>query len=125
NIWQLEGLTSNVPDNMRNLDFNRVPAAFVTVMKSLLYRYLRRGRAGQKRPVASTLRNVFENVLPFLRYLSALKLGHFGAVTPMICANYVAECKEIRQTRRNRGQALSPAALERRFMSVEALHELS
>ncbi|HED2829258.1 site-specific integrase [Enterobacter kobei] len=125
NIWQLEGLTSNVPDNMRNLDFNRVPAAFLAVMKSLLYRYLRRGRAGQKRPVASTLRNVFENVLPLLRYLSALKLGHFGAVTPMICANYVAECREIRQTRRNRGQALSPAALERRFMSVEALHELS
>ncbi|TDV67485.1 hypothetical protein [Pseudomonas sp. LP_7_YM] len=24
-IWQLEGLTSNVPDNMRNLDFDRVP----------------------------------------------------------------------------------------------------
>ncbi|WP_305955394.1 integrase [Pseudomonas sp. LP_7_YM] len=75
--------------------------------------------------MASTLRNVFENVLPFLRYLSALKLDHFDAVTPMICANYVAECREIRQTRRNRGQALSPAALERRFMSVEALHELS
>ncbi|POF90024.1 tyrosine-type recombinase/integrase [Pseudomonas putida] len=125
NIWQLEGLTSNVPDNMSNLDFSRVPAEFVAVMKSIFYRYLRRGRAGQKRPVASTLRNVFENVLPFLRYLTALKLGHFGTVTPMICAHYIAECREIRQVRRNRGQALSPAALERRFMSVEALYELS
>lgn len=125
NVWQLEGLTSNVPFNMRNLDFNRVPAEFVAVMKALLYRYLRRGRAGQKRPVASTLRNVFENVLPFLRYLSALKLGDFGAVTPMICANYIAECRSIRQTRRNRGQPLSTSALERRFTAVEALHELS
>jgi integrase len=125
NIWQLEGLTSNVSDNMRNLDFNRVPAEFVAVMKSLFYRYLRRGRTGQKRPVATTLRNVFENVLPFLRYLSGLKLGHFSAVTPMICAHYVAECREIRQARRNRGQALSSAALERRFVSIEALYELS
>jgi hypothetical protein len=125
NVWQLEGLTSNVPINMRNLDFNRVPAEFVAVMKALLFRYLRRGRAGQKRPVATTLRNVFENVLPFLRYINALKLGHLGAVTPMVCRNYVAECRDIRQTRRNRGQALSSAALERRFIAVEALYELS
>lgn len=43
----------------------------------------------------------------------------------MICIHYVTECREIRQSRRNRGQALSPAALERRFNSVEALYELS
>ncbi|MEX5497369.1 integrase [Pseudomonas syringae] len=124
-IWQLEGLTSNVPANMRNLDFNRVPAEFLAVMKSIFYRYLRRGRLGQKRPVASTLSNFLENLLPFLRYLAALKLDNFSSVTPMICAHYVAECREVRQVHRNKGQLLSPAALERRFMSVEALYELS
>lgn len=124
-IWRLEGLTTNVPDNLRNLDFSRVPPEFVVVMKSLMYRYLRRGRAGQKRPVASTVRSVLENTLPFLRYLKTLKLDHLGAVTPMICANFVAECRAIRQTRRNRGKPLSSSALERRFMAVEALYDLS
>lgn len=124
-IWHLDGFTNNVPDNLKQLDFSRVPAAFMGVMKALLYRYLWRGRAGQKRPGASTLRNFFENALPFLRHLNALKLGHLGAVTPMVCANYVNECRAHRQTRRNQGKPLSQSALERRFGAVEALHELS
>jgi len=124
-IWLLDGFTSNVPDNLRRQDFSRVPCAFKDVMKALLYRYLRRGRAGQKRPRASTLRNFFENALPFLRHLNALKLTRFGAVTPMVCAYYVAECRAYQQTSRNQGKPLSQSALERRFMAVEALHELS
>ncbi|UPL41727.1 integrase (plasmid) [Pseudomonas aeruginosa] len=124
-IWQLDGFSSNVPDNLRHLDFSRIPCAFKGVMKAVLYRYLRRGRAGQKRPKASTLRNCFENALPFLWHLNALKLAHFSAVTPMVCANYVVECCAHRQTRRNQGKPLSRSALERRFMAVEALHELS
>lgn len=125
NIWQLEGVTSNVPDHIKNLDFNRMPAEYVQVMKSLLHRYLRRGRIGYRRPGATTLRNVFENALPFLRYLSALKICHFGAVTPTVCMNYVADCRAIRQTQRYQGKPLSSAALERRFMTVEALYDLS
>ncbi|MDP1540716.1 MULTISPECIES: integrase [Gammaproteobacteria] len=123
--WRLEGFTSNVPDGVREIDFGRVPIEFVLVMKSVMYRYLRRGRAGQKRPSASTVRNVFENSLPFLRHISTFKIDHFGAITPMICANYVSECRAIRQTRRSKGKPLSASALERRFMAVESLYELS
>lgn len=123
--WRLEGFTSNVPDGVREIDFSRVPIEFIPVMKSVMYRYLRRGRAGQKRPSASTLRNVFENSLPFLRHVSTFKIDHFGAITPMVCANYVSECRAIRQTRRSKGKPLSVSALERRFMAVEALYELS
>lgn len=124
-VWQLDGFTTNVPDNLRHLDINRVPCAFKDVMKAILYRYLRRGRAGQKRPKASTLRNFYENALPFLRYLNALKLAHFSAVTPMVCANYVVDCCAYRQTHRNWGKPLSRSALERRFLAVEALYDLS
>ncbi|KAB5451613.1 tyrosine-type recombinase/integrase [Pseudomonas aeruginosa] len=94
-------------------------------MKALIYRYLQRGRAGQKRPKASSVRNLFQNALPFLRYLDALNLDRLGVVTPMICANYVAECRAYRQTHRSRGKPLSQSALERRFMAVEAIYELS
>lgn len=125
NIWQLEGVTSNVPDHIKNLDFNRVPTVYLSMMKSLLYRYIRRGRIGYRRPGATTLRNVFENTLPFLRYLNANKVSCLGAVTPMICMSYVADCRAIRQTHRSQGKPLSPAALERRFMAIEALYDLS
>lgn len=102
-----------------------MPIAFKAVMKALIYRYLQRGRAGQKRPKASSVRNLFQNALPFLRYLDALNLDRLGVVTPMICANYVAECRAYRQTHRSRGKPLSQSALERRFMAVEAIYELS
>lgn len=124
-IWQLDGFSSNVSDNLRRLDIRRVPDAFRPVMKALLYRYLQRGLEGNKRPKASTVRNVFENMLPFLRHLHAIKLSHFGAVTPMVCANYAAECRSQLQTRRSRGQPLSKEALSRRFGAIEALYELS
>lgn len=75
-LWLLDGFTSNTPDSEKRVDYGRVPAPFRPVMKALMYRYLRRGRAGQKRPRGSTLRGVFKEVLPFLRYLNALKLKH-------------------------------------------------
>lgn len=124
-IWQLDGFASNVPEGLKHQDFRRVPIAFKAVMKALIYRYLQRGRAGQKRPKASSVRNLFQNALPFLRYLDALNLDRLGVVTPMICANYVAECRAYRQTHRSRGKPLSQSALERRFMAVEAIYELS
>lgn len=60
-----------------------------------------------------------------LRHLEALKLDHLDAVTPMVCATYVAACKGHRQTSRSKGKPLSQGGLFNRFMAVEALHELS
>ncbi|WP_227106820.1 site-specific integrase [Chromobacterium rhizoryzae] len=124
-IWRLDGFSNNVSDNLRRIDFSRVPDPFRALMKAVLYRYLRRGLEGQKRPKSGTVRNFFENTLPFLRYLYTLKLSHFGAVTPLVCTNYAAECRSQLQTRRSRGQPLSREALSRRFGTIEALYELS
>lgn len=124
-IWQLEGFTSNTSENRRHLNFTRLPVPFRAVMKAIFYRYLRRGRAGQQRPRGVTLHKFFICVRPFLRHLESLKLGHLNAVTPVVCASYVAACRAHRQTRRSQGKPLSPESLEDRFSAVEALYELS
>ncbi|MRK19862.1 integrase [Pseudomonas sp. JG-B] len=124
-IWHLEGFASNVPASKKRLDFGTVPPAFRAVMKAMLYRYLRRGRLGTKRPQGRVLEDFFTTARPFLRYLEALQLDHFGAITPLVCATYVEACKAHRQTSRYKGKPLSPHGLKARFIAIEALHELS
>lgn len=123
--WQLDGFSSNVPANRKRLDFGTMPPAFRTVMKAMLYRYLRRGRRGGWRPKGAILSNIFSSARQFLRHLETLKLDHLGAATPMVCATYVDACKAHRQTNRSKGKPLSQRGLHVRFTAVEALHELS
>lgn len=123
-IWQLDGFTNNRPANNKRLDFSNVPLAFRAVMKEILYRYLQRG-LGAGRPKGSGVQQLFSGARPLLRHLEALKLDHLSAVTPMVCAAYVAACKAHRQSRRSKGKPLSPAGLCARFKAVEALYDLS
>lgn len=123
--WQLDRFSSNVPASKKRLDFDTVPQAFRMVMKAIVYRYLRRGRSGQSRPKGAAVRHIFSDAKPFLRHLDALKIDHLGAVTPMVCANYVLACKAHRQTYRSKGKPLSQSGLQNRLKAVEALYELS
>jgi len=124
-IWQIDGFATNVPINHKRLNFGTLPPAFRTVMKAIVYRYIRRGRRGAGRPKGGIVRQTFINARAFLRHLEALKVDHFGAVTPLICATYVATCKARLQTSRSRGKPLSPRGLQAIFSTVEALYELS
>ncbi|PWB37342.1 integrase [Pseudomonas sp. NDM] len=124
-IWQIDGFTSNIPANKKQLDFSTVPSAFRSVMKAILYRYLRRGRLEAGRPKGGIVRQYFSDAMPFLRHLDELKLDCLGAVTPLACATYVTACKAHRQPRRSKGKPLSQEGLRRRFAAVEAIYELS
>jgi hypothetical protein len=99
--------------------------AFRSVAKEVMYRFSRHGHEGATKPVGTTIISRFNHLMPFLHHLDALKIKHLGAVTPMVCATYVAACKAIRQTYRSKGKPLSAATLEHRFAAVESLHELS
>ncbi|WP_130927205.1 integrase [Pseudomonas sp. Sample_14] len=123
-VWQLGGFTSNVPASHTRLDFGTLPQAFRAMMKAVLYRYSRRGRRLTGAPKGAMLRQTFIDAKPFLRHLEALKLDHLGAVTPLICATYVAACKAHRQVNR-KDKPLSQKGLYSRFLVIEALHELS
>lgn len=123
--WQLDGMPSNMRDNQKHLNFQNVPTAFRTVMKAVLYRYLRRGREGQQRPKAGTLTQFFKITTVFLRYLDSLSLARLGLITPIVCTHYAAECREYRQIRKKNDKPLSQKGLFNRFQAVEALYELS
>ncbi|MBB6157642.1 integrase [Pseudomonas sp. JAI115] len=125
-IWLLDGFTSNTPDSEKCVDFSRLPTPFQLIMKAIFYRYLRRGRIGQKRPTGSTLRGLFKATIPFLRHLHSIKINNFSSVTPTVCASYVEACRvHHRKTRGNMSKPISPSYLMKRFAAVEALYELS
>lgn len=124
-VWLLDGFASNVCESKRRLDFGSVPAPFRAAVKAVMYRYLRRGRAGQQLPAGTTAIRFFSYVLPFLRHLDALKLKRLGVVTPLHCATYVTASRTYRQSHRRKGIPLSQGSLQARFQAVEALYELS
>ncbi|UVJ44856.1 integrase [Pseudomonas sp. LS1212] len=123
--WQIGGMPTNTCDCRKRLNFQRVPAAFRAVMKAIMYRYLRRGREGQQRPKGGALNHFFTNTTLFLRYLDDLTLTRLGLVTPIVCTNYAAECREYRQSSQRKNKPLSQGGLQQRFRAVEALYELS
>lgn len=123
--WQLEGFTSNISDGRRRVDFTQVPKSFQVVMKAILYRFLRCGRSGQRRPKGITVHKLFVCAQPFLRYLATLNIEHLSAVSPEVCASYVAACRAHRQSRRSPGKPLSQGGLSDRLLVIETLYELS
>lgn len=123
--WHLDGVPSNKSNFNTYLKFKLVPAAFRAVMKAIMYRYLRRGREGQQRPKGSALINFLNHAVAFLRYLDALALTRLALVTPIVCTNYAAECREYRHSHHGKSKPLSQGSLSHRFLAVEALYELS
>jgi integrase len=119
--WLINGFTSNTRASSKHLDFSTVQPAFRSIMKAILYRYLRRGRWGTGRPKGSMLKQFFINAKFFLSHLEALKLENLSAVTPLICSTYATACKASRHN----CKPLSQNTLRSRFRAVEALHELS
>lgn len=123
--WKLTGGTTNRGPTNKQLDFKKVPKAFLAVAKEVMYRYLRRGREGALKPSTATMTRSFTDLLYFLRHLDSMKLKHLGAVTPMVCSTYVTACKARRQHRKKGSPPLSSGTLESCFGAVEMLHELS
>lgn len=120
--WQLAEVPSNMQASRRRLDFLKTPAPFRAVMKAIMYRYLRRGREGQRRPKGLTLCQFFFSSMPFLRYLDTLKIETLKAASPAIMLSYATNCSGIIQ--RN-GKGISKYCLSSRLNAVEALYELS
>ncbi|WP_211270553.1 integrase, partial [Pseudomonas syringae group genomosp. 3] len=98
---------------------------FQRLLKLILFRYMRRGLPGQKRPSASTVRNLFENFLPFVHYLKSIQITSMASVVTLACTSYIQTCYSIIQTNRYKGKPLSASSLTRRFAAVEAIYELS
>lgn len=123
--WWLHNRPSNTPNSNKYLNFQYVPATFRAVMKMMMYRFMRRGRRGQQRPKGSTLRSFLNNAVAFLRYLDTLALTRLALVTPIVCTNFVAECRVYLHSHHGKSKPLSQGCLAQRFKAVEAIYELS
>lgn len=123
--WHLDGIPSNKANYDTYLKFKLVPPAFRAVMKLIMFRYLRRGREGKQRPKGSALINVLNHAIVFLRYLDAHALTRLALVTPIVCKNYAAECREYRHSHHGKSKPLSQGSLTHRLQAVETLYELS
>jgi integrase len=118
-IWWLTGATTNTVKAAKKLDFGVVPQNFRGVAKAVMYRLMRRGRTGQKRPRASSLFGTLDCLRLFFEYLKALGISTLTNTSSLACTNYAQTC------RARSGRPLAPSTLSNRLSAVEVLYELS
>lgn len=123
--WRMVNQPTNKCTSDQTINFERVPAAFRQTMKVIAYRYLNRGREGQKRPGPRAVVKLVRDGLIFLRYLDSRGIGTLADATNKVCAGYVETCRRHRVRRQGGCGPMKPAALVHRLAVVEAIHELS
>ncbi|HDV6325016.1 TPA: hypothetical protein RJR39_001055 [Burkholderia cenocepacia] len=121
--WQVAGQPTNTIPSVQGIDFGKIPEIYRATMKAILYRYICRGRSGQKRPSARSIVKLAGDAIPFLRHLERLGIARLADVTPVVCSVYVDACKKRRTGRL--GQPLKASSLGHCFSVVEAIYELS
>lgn len=117
--WELLGKTTNRRSAMV---FDLVDEEFRDSIRQAMYRFHMRGRAGGKRPEASTAMGLFNELLPFLKHLHSCRITRLDEVKRLVCASYVKLTKENRTAD---GKPLKATTVERRLRAVETLFELS
>lgn len=117
--WELLSKTTN---RKHAITFDLVEEELRDSIRQVMYRFYCRGRAGGKRPGASTVQGLFNDLLPFLRHLSACNITRLDEVKRLACTSYVKLVKEWAMAN---GKPLAAASIDRRLRAVEALFELS
>src|ERR1700744_6134427 len=82
-IWWLSGATTNTIKADTKLDFTTIPHAFQSAAKAVMYRLMRRGRQGQKRPGAVSMCRTLSAIRLFLEYLQTLGISSLAEVSPL------------------------------------------
>ena len=120
-IWRLpdEIFPAGTHDCSKLLDFSKVPLKFVQSVKIAVLGFIR-GRRG-KTPRGKSIVSVYENMLPFLRFVEN-HTKSLNNINTLIFLNYVYSLKNLPSST---GKPLSPGAIKTRLMAVELLHELT
>ena len=124
-LWQMVNQPTNKPPSEQTINFRRLPEAFQEAMRELAYRYLRRGREGQKRPGPRAVVKLVRDASLFLRYLESRSIREFADATPAVCSGWIEECRRHRVLTATGPKPMTPLSLTHRFSIVEAIFELS
>ena len=131
-VWWLAGATTNMSESRSKINFAKVPACFQEAMKAMIYRYLRRGARGHRRPGAATIATAFEDVLIFLRFAEGIGISRLRDVAPLVSSAYVQAARgSVPKTGTTKPGAdptkrrLSSGKLYKRLRAVELVFEMS
>ncbi|HDS1690662.1 MULTISPECIES: integrase [Pseudomonas] len=120
--WQVSGHPKNRARSHTIVDFSRYPAEYRDAIKEIAYRYLIWGREGTRKPKGSTLRNMLNDLLHFIRYLKKLGVTNLKDIPKIIFHNFAQETSTLITAR---GKPIAKLTISRRFLAIEALFELS
>jgi integrase len=123
--WRLVNQPTNKQRSEQLVYFSRLPLQFRETMKSMVYRYMQRGREGQKRPGSRTVVKFVSDASSFLHHLINHNVAKLADATPSICAGYVAACRRHRVRREGHAKPMAVQAMVHCFAVVEAIFELS
>ena len=117
-IWIFEDsrFPSSTENNQKKIDFNKIPQQFIEPLKYALKKY-----DMKISPAGTTLINYYRVISPFLDYSNRIGIQCLSKITPLICANYVHECKTLISNKTQ--NPLGKTTLTLRFSSIEWLYE--
>jgi len=117
NVWRLEDnrFPSNVTGSKKKICFDSIPSQFVEAVKYTLKHY-----DIETNPRGNTFIKSFDYLKHFLTYLDGIGIKSTTEITPLLCANYVHQCKQITSMR---NKPLSIGTLTNRFLEVEKLYK--
>lgn len=123
-VWTLPDslFAAGTRDTQKNLNFERVPVAFLPTMRACVARYMLAGIEGRARPKGGTIRRFFNCTCSFLAWLDERGIQHLSGASPLIAQQYVDFCRALTG---HKGKPLAAATLEKRFLAVETLQILS
>ncbi|SOE58319.1 Phage integrase family protein [Burkholderia sp. YR290] len=131
-VWWPVGSTTNTSRSRVKMDFKTIPAAFEDVAKAMVYRYLRRGCAGRKRPKAASLVKFFNGAKDFLQYIDGIGVGRLTEVTPLVCSTYLQHLRVPKRRGKmeedvsvSQVRPISKSQYTKRVRIVERIYELS
>lgn len=131
-VWWPVGTTTNTSRSRSKMDFKTVPAAFEDVAKAIVYRFLRRGCAGRKRPKAATLVKFFNGANDFLQYVAGIGLRSLNEVTPLVCSTFLQHRRVPKKRGKMKGDVsgsqvrpISKHQHLKKVRVVERIYELS
>ena len=108
--------------NKKKLNFELIPEAFRSAIRTCLARYMLAGIEGRVRPKGGTIREFLINTRSFLAWLDQRGIKHLSGASPLITQQYVDFCHALPG---RKGQFMSARNLTSRFLAVETLHILS
>lgn len=128
-IWELQYICTfprSTPKSSTQINFQRCPASFRSIMKECFFYYLFKYGQGKRLPSGGTAITFYKRSIIFLNYLETLSIDKLSDVTEMHCIQFVEQEKN-RPTKsgKNKGKRQSPGTLAGRLTAVDLLHQLS